>query len=197
MYLKKNLLLLIFLLILYQGFCVVPSMKNVNLLNSTDTLKKITFSLRNSVNYNYKIIHYTPVLGLYIDNHNIYLGLEYSKILINPLIGDPIDKYIITPLGFNLGYRYLCNIKLTNFSCFIQCNLSLYKINYISTQLGPTLETNVNSIFLENTLTIGVNYSLNNKINFFSGFGLGSFDGLFFISNHIIPSGYIGIEYKF
>jgi hypothetical protein len=157
---------------------------------------KAILGFRSSINYNYKIIHYTPVFNLYLKKHNIYIGPEYNQILINPPIGDPIDKFEIYSWGLNFGYRYMFNSNYKKITGFFQFNYSIFKVDYKEYQLGPPGVSDRNKLFVENTGSLGINYNINKKITMFSGLGIGSFYGFFLILENVVPNIYFGLEYR-
>lgn len=183
---------LMFFIILFYSF---------NLKSQTDTNNhhnKIccdNFGIEIRASYNYKISHFSAVLDFSVNKHNFYLGPEYSKILINPLFGDPIDKFEISPLGLNFGYYYIFGKKEKRLSGFAQLNYSVYKNTIIELQLGPYKNIH-KSIVFENTFSVGMIFKTLKNTNLHCSIGLGSYKGFFLILDEFFPSASIGFEYK-
>src|SRR3989339_289395 len=182
--------IIICVLIIKNGF------SQINNNDKKDSLKSVFCGTQAVFNYSYKTTHLAITFNLFLKKHCIYLGPEYTKILINPPVGDPVNKYDTNSLGLNLGYRYLFNTNFQRLFGFLQFNYAIYKNSYNEHQLGPPGITKRNRILVENTGTIGLNYKLNKKIFINSSIGIGSFAGFFLIFVNVIPSIYFGIEYR-
>ncbi|MEI8201606.1 MAG: hypothetical protein WCH34_01245 [Bacteroidota bacterium] len=168
----------------------------VNILYGQDSIIKYSnFSIRYSFYYNYKIIHHIPVFSFEYKDHNIYIGSQYSSILLP--FGDEGDSYEKNTKGLNLGYRYYFRNQKKLLRPFLQYNFSIYYVKYNEIKLGPPYRIEHKALAIENTASIGIAYKILPKLNIFSGAGFGSYDGFFLMLYAFIPSSYIGIEYNF
>lgn len=155
---------------------------------------KTNLGVRLSVFYNYKVIHYVPTLSLDLGQHNVYLGVQSTNVL-NPMASET-TIYEKSSFGANFGYRYLFVNKQNKVVPFAQLNFSLYELNYVEYQRGPFSQEK-QQLILENTASIGLNFNVLKKVQFSCGIGFGSFEGFFLLVDSFIPTGYVGVEYKF
>jgi hypothetical protein len=161
-----------------------------------DTLEnKIQFSARYLFYYNYRLTHHSTVFSIELNNHNFYLGPEYSIIFQPTPIADVI--YEQNSFGSNFGYRYFFFERRKKIKFFSQLNFSVYQIKYKVYQLGPYYATNRKRIVVENTGTIGLDYCIYKQFHLSGGIGFGSMGGFFLMLNSFIPCSYVGLEYKF
>jgi hypothetical protein len=77
---------------------------------------------------NYNVLHNTPSADFFIKKHNIYAGLEQTKIL--QAIGNPFFYQPIF-LGINFGYRYSLITPWEKVNWFPQFDFFLYQVEYL------------------------------------------------------------------
>jgi len=170
---------------------------NPLLLFSHDTTftSKNNLGIRFSVFYNYKVIHYAPNLSLDLGQHNVYVGVQATNVL-KPM-GSELTIYDQNSYGINFGYRFLFIDKQKKVVPFTQLNFSIYQLEYTEYQRGPPFSTDKKRLIVENTASIGVNFNFIKHFQISCGVGFGSLDGFFLLVDSFIPSGYVGLEYKF
>ena len=164
-------------------------------IEKANDLKENHFGIRTNASYNYKIAHFSPSLGFTFSKHNFYVGPEYSTLLVNPLFGDPIDKFEISPLGLNFGYRYLFATQIESLSGFVQLNFSAFKNTVSTPRRIPPIST-YSEIILENTLSLGLSKNISKNIDIQGSVGFGSYRGFFLIIDKLLPTASIGLELK-
>lgn len=166
-----------------------------NDLDKDNTSKNRYFGIRTTATYNYKIAHLSPSLGFAFSKHNFYVGPEYSTLLVNPLFGDPIDNFEISPLGLNFGYRYLFATQIESLSGFVQLNFSAFKNTVTQYRRIPPNST-YSEIILENTLSLGLSKNISKNLDIQGSVGFGSYRGFFLIIDKLLPTASIGLEFK-
>lgn len=178
-------------------FCIFSLKSQTETTDSKEdkTSKNNHFGIRTTAAYNYKIAHFSPSLGFTFSKHNFYVGPEYSLLLVNPLFGDPIDKFEISPLGLNFGYRYLFATQIESLSGFVQLNFSAFKIAVTQYRRIPPNST-YSEIILENTLSLGLSKNISKNIDIQGSVGFGSYRGFFLIIDKLLPTASIGLELK-
>jgi len=183
---KSHTTVLLFLL-----SCIPPQLFS----QDTTYTSKNNFGIRFSVIYNYKVIHYAPNLSLDLGQHNVYVGVQATNVL-KPM-GSELEIYVKNTYGVNFGYRFLFIDKQKKVVPFTQLNFSIYQLEYTEYQRGPPFSTDKKSLIVENTASIGVNFNFIKHFQISCGVGFGSLDGFFLLVDSFIPSGYVGLEYKF
>jgi hypothetical protein len=170
-------------------------------LPAQDTVKsKVTFGVRFISNYdfevnrdyNFRTVHLAPLFSVHVRHHNFYAGPQYSYIFQDPAAGVTYDK---NSFGLNFGYRYYSNFLFKNTRLFGEFNYSIFWVKSVSYQLGPPYETKHEEVYPENTVSIGLDYSIRKKLHLFIGFGYGSYEGFILIFEHLTLTSCVGIEY--
>jgi len=159
-----------------------------------DSIKKCTFGIKLSQHFNYPVLHTTPSFSIYIKNHNIYIGPEFTY-LLNPLYGDPVYKWQNKYIGLNIGYRYIIKSTWKRLNFYLSMNFSIYQIKYEEYQMGPPYMTNHEKLIIENTIGVGLNYQILKRINLFGEIGTGSTDKFFLMLQQFVPHTSIGVEF--
>lgn len=164
---------------------------------------KSSFGLRYSFSYdfevkpdyNFKVIHHIPICSYRLNNHDFYLGPQYSYIFQPSPVANEIFEN--NALGINFGYRYYSKELINNLQIFGQFNFSVFRIKFEEYQQGYSLKKTHHELIIENTATFGMNYKLMNKLNLFTGIGIGSFNVFFLMLDKFNLSNYLGIGYEF
>ena len=164
-------------------------------LHPYDSINKWNFGIKLTQHFNYPITHTTPTLGIYKKNHNLFIGPEYTR-LLDKSMGDTKDTYEQEYWGINIGYRYILNSSWKKTFLFLQTDLSIYKVKYKVSQLGPVANPNHEKIVVENTIGLGLNYNISQHFEIFGGIGFGSTNYFYLMFDQVIPNSFIGIEYK-
>jgi hypothetical protein len=179
-------------------FISIVSCLSINLYGKDSTSTKSSFfGFQLYSSYDYKNLHFATDFSISLGRHELYLGPEYIKVIINPLFGDEIDKFGKTAWGLNLGYRCYFPYSKKRVSALFQFNYSLYKIDYTEYQLGPPYYSTHKGLLIENTGSLGVHFNINKHLFINSEVGIGSFSGFFLIFDSFFPSASICIGYKF
>jgi hypothetical protein len=176
---------------------------NKNLISQETTKSKVTLGIQLISNYNFelkqennlRIIQCTPSFSINFKNHKFYLGPQYTYIF-QPT---PIDNkiYESNSFGLNLGYRYYSNYLFKNARLFGDFNYSIFHVIYTEYQKGPPFETKKEEIFMENTVSLGFDYSIFKKFHLFMGIGFGSYSAFFLILKNFTLTSYVGLGYLF
>lgn len=145
--------------------------------------------------YNYRIFQIAPVFALEFKNNNFYLGPLYVYFFQPTPIADEI--YGNNSYGLNLGYRYYSKDLFRNGRLFGQFNYSIFIVKYKQYQLGPPFQSDRKRMIAENTIALGMDFRIINKIHLFFDFGFGSYDPFFLVINKFTLTNNIGIEYEF
>ncbi len=149
-------------------------------------------SIRYSLNFNKQILHHAALIALKWKRHSVFLGPEYSVFHQEKPISTIV--YNQQAVGALLGYRYsIYEYKKTKFFC--QLAYSMYQLNYREYQLGPPFFIDRKKMRFENSLSIGIEYSIMKPIQLFAGLGLYSMDG-FILNNPLFPNTMLGIQVR-
>lgn len=151
------------------------------------------YTFNNQLNYQFRVLHTTPGFSLSTNNHNFYIGPQYTYVFEPSSLSR--EDYETNTYGVNLGYRYYSNELVNKIRLFGQLNFSIYQVKSIAYSLGGGYSTK--RIIVENTGSLGIDYTPIKHIHIFSGVGFGSFEGFFLLLDSFAPSGYVGLEYKF
>jgi hypothetical protein len=174
-----------------------------NKIAGQDTIKsKVSYGIRLISNYdfevkqdnNFRTMHFAPLFSANFNHHNFYLRPQYSYIFQEPAA---LETYDQNSYGLNFGYRYYSNYVFKNTRLFGEFNYSIFQVRITDHQLGPPYETKHEEIYIENTGSLGLEYSIIKKFQVFLGFGFGSYDGFFLIFENFTLTSYLGIEYTF
>lgn len=185
---KKLLIFFIIFILTIKLYCQKEEKSNFGI--------RYTFSYDFEVNhdYNFRVAHHIPVFFYRYDRHDFYMGPQYSYIYQPTPVANEI--YENNAFGINLGYRWYSNELINNLQIFGQFNFSVFQVSFEEYQHGYPFKETRHEFIVENTATIGVNYKLVNKLNLFTGIGIGSYSGFFLILDKFNLSTYIGIGYK-
>ncbi len=189
-----NVISMRYIIIILISFLV--SFSNISVCQQYNENKKIEFGIGGSFHYDYKVSHYALVFNTYIKQNNIYAGPMYTSVYEN-MTGDPVNTYDDHAYGLNVGYRYFIGKRKKDLKPFIQIEFMIFWQEYYEQQLGPPNVTEHTRIIVENTISVGIDYTINSGLHVSGGLGFGSYDGLFLIFNNFTPTSYIGIEYRF
>jgi len=171
-------------------------MKNKDVKSVNDNqLRKWELGIKLAQQFNYPALHTDLLFSIYLKNHNIYFGPEYTLLMKN-LYGDPVDEWDKEYLGVALGYRYIINSTLRKLNFFVSTNFSFYQVKYEEYQLGPPNQTSHYDFVVENTAGFGLNYCISKGILIYGEIGIGSTSGFFLMINEFIPHAGIGLEIK-
>lgn len=181
--------------LLFTLFMLLLIYYPIKTFSQDTTSSSLNFGIRYSFFYNHKVIHHIPDFSLDIEQHNIYIGVQATNVL-KPL-GDPVDNYEKKSYGINFGYRYLFIDKKKKLVPFTQFNFSIYQVKYIEYQHGPPFSMERQTLIVENTASIGIDFNPIKHIHIYSGIGFGSFGGFFLLIDSFTPNSYVGLEYKF
>jgi hypothetical protein len=175
-----------------------------NNLSGQDTVKsKISLGIRLISNYdfevyrenNFRTVHLAPLFSVNFKHHNFFLGPQYSYIFQPTTVTNQI--YENNSLGLNFGYRYYSNFLLKNTRLFGEFNYSIFQVKVTNYQLGPPQWTHHEEFYVENTGSLGLDYTILNQLHISLGFGFGSYSGFFLIFEKFTLTSYLGIEYVF
>ena len=176
----------------------------ISCLFSQDTVQaKIIFGIRFNANYdfqvkrdnNFRIIHVTPLFSVKYKHHNIYFGPQFSYIF--QLVPPNNIIYEQHTRGLNIGYRYYSSELVKNLRLFGQLNYAIFQIKYKEYQLGPPYTTYIKETKVENTISLGVDYSIIKKFHLFTGLGFGSYHAIFLVLDNLTLTSCLGMEYYF
>lgn len=171
----------------------VSENENIKTSPSYGPLEHIRYGAKLTQHFNYPLMHTSPTSSIYYQNHNIYLGPEYT-ILLTKSSNDSTD-WQPSHWGLNVGYRYIIKSERKKTNLFLQMNFSFYQVNYKEYQAGSNIGENKEKMIIENTGGVGVNYRFNKRLEIFGGVGIGSTCGFFLLFKHFIPHSFIGIGY--
>ncbi len=144
--------------------------------------------------YNFRIIHHIPALSYRLNSHDFYLGPQYSYVFQPTSTSNKI--YENNAFGVNFGYRYYSKELINNLQIFGQFNFSVFRTKFKEYQHGLPLEETRSEFIIENTVTIGMDYNLMNRLNLFAGLGIGSYNKFFLMIDKFNLSSYVGIKYE-
>ncbi len=175
-----------------------------NNLSGQDTVKsKISLGIRFISNYdfevyrenNFRTLHLAPLFSINFKHHNFFLGPQYSYIFQPTTVTNQI--YENNSFGLNFGYRYYSNFLLKNTRLFGEFNYSIFQVKVTNYQLGPPQWTHHEEFYVENTGSLGLDYTILNQFHISLGFGFGSYSGFFLIFEKFTLTSYLGIECVF
>jgi hypothetical protein len=188
--------------ILLAALITIVGMKND--VSGQDTVKsKVTLGVRINSSYdfevyrenNFRTLHLAPLFSVNFKHHNFFLGPQYSYILQPTTVTNTI--YENNSFGVNVGYRYYSNFLLANTRLFGEVNYSIFQVEGANYQLGPASGSKWKEIYVENTGSLGLDYSVLNQLHISVGFGFGSYTGFFLIFEKFTLTSYLAIEYVF
>jgi len=162
---------------------------------------KKNYSIRfNTIGESYaefEAIHLAPSFTITIGNekHNFYLGPQYTYLFQHK--GNWSRRYEKNSPGLNFGYRLYSSKIMKNTRMLAQFNYSIFEIVHEDYQLGPPFSSRNKETIVENSLSIGTDYEIINKIHLFAGIGFGSSGGFFIFIEKFTFTGFLGVEYKF
>jgi len=196
-----------FKLLKYKILLIVSLIKVAafpNYLIGQDTVKsKVTFGIRLISSYdfevyhdhNFRTIHLAPLFSVNIKHHNFFLGPQYSYVFQPTDVTNQIYEH--NSFGLNFGYRYHSNFLLKNTRLFGEFNYSIFQVKGTNYQLGPSSGSKWEEIYVENTGSLGLDYTILNQLHLSFGFGFGSYSGFFLIFEEFTLTSYLGIEFVF
>jgi len=175
-----------------------------NNLIGQDTVKsKVSLGIRFISNYdfevyhenNFRTVHLAPLFSVNFKHHNFFLGPQYSYIIQPTDLTNQIYEH--NSFGLNFGYRYYSNFLLKNTRIFAEFNYSIFQVKFKNYQLGPPQWTDDEEVYVENTGSVGLDYTILNQLHMSCGFGFGSYSGFFLIFEKFTLTSYLGVEYVF
>ncbi len=167
--------------------------KSKTLSPSYGPIDHIRYGAKLTQHFNYPLMHTSPTSSIYYQNHNIYLGPEYTLLLTKS--SDDSTDWQPSHWGLNVGYRYIIKSERKKTNLFLQMNFSFYQVHYKEYQAESNISENKEKMIIENTGGVGVNYRFNKKLEVFGGVGIGSTCGFFLLFKHFIPHSFVGIGY--
>lgn len=179
-----------------KGIILIILTLITNLVIGQDSTKTWQLGIKAVQQLNYPISHSIVSLNLSKQNHNIYIGPNYTRLFSNYFGDELVNSYENNSMGLNVGYRYMIDSKWNRIKLFIQLDFSLYKVKYKTYQGHGIGVRDAEKIVIENNGGLGLNYKLSNKMELFGGLGIGSTEVFFFMLDGFIPHSFIGLEYK-
>ena len=188
---RKFLSVFIFFFLPYNSFCQIISKSIINYNVRINSF----YDFQIKPNYNYRSFQIAPVFSLEYKNHNVYLGPLYVYLFQpKPVANEVFDN---NAFGLNLGYRYYSKELFKNGRLFGQLNYSIFNFSYQQHQSIPPFQTKRNKVIAQNTISLGLDYKVINRIHLFVDFGLGSLGPFFLLFNRFTLTSNIGIELDF
>jgi len=159
---------------------------------------KWRFGVRAIQQFNYPILHSVVALSLSKQNHSVFAGPNYTRLLYN-YFGDSQSGWNYEPhtIGINIGYRYIVNSKWQRINCFLSLDFSIYEVTYSGWGGHNVGSKTIKKLIVENNAGIGLNYKLSDRLAIFGGAGIGSTGAFFLMVSHFIPHSYVGVQYYF
>jgi hypothetical protein len=149
---------------------------------------------RYTLSYNYRVLHNMATLGFNFGNNQLYAGAGHVAIL-GPF-GNPLRNYRNYSSAGVAGYRNYFYTAPANIHLFGQFQFAFYPVNYNVPNL-PNFDPDIYStdFILENTLSIGGEYLLRDRLSLSFGTGIGSTDGFFLVRSSLFLLGFVGVQY--
>lgn len=168
-----------------------------------DTIKsKVTVGIRMVSSYdfevyhdnNFRTIHLAPLFSVNFKHHNFFLGPQYSYVFQDPNYWESCEQ---NSYGLNFGYRHYSNYLFKNTRLFGEFTFSIFQVKFTDYNRRPPYTTKREEIYVENTGSLGLDYTILNQLHISCGFGFGSYTGFFLIFEKFTLTSYLGVEYVF
>jgi len=181
----------------YNADDVVTNTSDVDWQEPTRKTSEWGLGIRVLQQFNMPVLHSIVALNLTKGNSNLYLGPHFTHISERQIKAEDEISFSQNTYGLNLGYFYVLNTRNRSFDVFLQIDFSLYQAEeqyYTGYHSEVQSET---SLVVENCISVGISYQISSKFDLFTGYGIGSTGGFFFMFEDMIPHVYFGLQYNF